>query len=522
MSSQFTRLCEERDVVRLAELLALKLGKGDVVALRGELGSGKTTLARALIRALPGVEAGEVPSPTFALMHVYETPRLTITHCDFYRLGGPEEEDELGLEEALDSGALLVEWPERSATLPAESRYEITLQATADPGLRRVTVAGIGAASVHVARLAFLFAFLDQLPAWRDARIVHMQGDASKRSYARLLRAGATALLMDAPRQADGPPVRAGKSYSRIACLADEDMARAFMAVGAALRGAQLSAPATLASDLDHGILLIEDLGERVFGAELAAGRVAQGELLRAAVDVLLHLRSVPVPARLPLPDGSSFTLPRRDRAAFEIEVELLIDWYWPLVKGERAPAAARATFARLWRSVLDRLLALPGGWFLRDFHSPNLIWLPQRGGRQRVGIIDFQDALNEHFAFDLASLLQDARVDVAPALEEALLAYYCAEARAREPAFDEPALRRAYVDFGAQRNTRLLGLWARLQARDGKAEYLQHIPRSWGYLARNLRDPALAELRAWYEEHFPAETRAALLPGPQGSGIER
>jgi len=120
MSSRFTRACDEEGIVRLAELLALKLRKGDVVALSGELGAGKTTLTRALIRALPGAGAAEVTSPTFALMNVYETPRLTVTHCDLYRLGGPEEEIELGLEEAAEMGVLIVEWPERSVALPAD------------------------------------------------------------------------------------------------------------------------------------------------------------------------------------------------------------------------------------------------------------------------------------------------------------------------------------------------------------------------------------------------------------------
>jgi aminoglycoside/choline kinase family phosphotransferase len=341
-----------------------------------------------------------------------------------------------------------------------------------------------------------------------------LQGDASTRSYARLMRGRKTALLMDAPRREDGPPVREGKSYSRIARLADENMVRAFVAIGAVLRGAQLSAPATLASDLERGLLLLEDLGDRVFGVEIAAGRASQAELMRAAVDVLLHLRGVALPARLPLPDGTSYALPRRDRAAFEIEVELLLDWYWPAVKGAPAPPGVRAEFCSLWRPVLDRLLALPGGWFLRDYHSPNLIWLPDRVGRERVGIIDFQDALNEHFAFDLVSLLQDARVDVAAALEQELYHYYCEQARARDPNFDAAAFARAYADFGAQRNTRLLGLWARLRDRDGKAKYLRHIPRSWGYLARNLRDPALAELAAWYDDNFPAGERSAPLRG--------
>ncbi len=188
---------------------------------------------------------------------------------------------------------------------------------------------------------------------------------------------------------------------------------------------------------------------------------------------------------RFPLPDGTSYRLPRRDRAAFEIEIELLLDWLWPELKGSPAPAAVRAEFQAVWRPILDRLLALPAGWFLRDFHSPNLIWLPEREGVARVGILDFQDALHEHFAFDLVSLLQDARVDVPEALERELFEHYCAQgasAGARTSTASDFAA--AYADFGAQRNTRLLGLWARLLRRDGKPHYMQHMPRTWGYLA--------------------------------------
>jgi len=206
--------------------------------------------------------------------------------------------------------------------------------------------------------------------------------------------------------------------------------------------------------------------------------------------------------------------LPRRDRAAFEIEVELLLDWHWPAIKGSPASPSVRAEFAGLWAPVLDRLLALPGGWFLRDYHSPNLIWLPQRAGVARVGIIDFQDALEEHAAFDLVSLLQDARTTVPEELESELFAYYCAEVAAREPTFDRAAFAAAYADFGAQRNTRLLGLWLRLLKRDGKPHYVQYIPRTWGYLERNLRAPELAPLAAWYELHFPVHLRSGNLPG--------
>jgi aminoglycoside/choline kinase family phosphotransferase len=455
-----------------------------------------------------------VPSPTFSLVQAYTTPRLTVTHFDLYRLNSAEEARELGFEEAMDTGAVIVEWPERAPALWPASRYEIELVETADPAVRCVTMRGRGGnAARDVGRIGELMAFLARQERWEQARISYLQGDASTRSYARLATPGGTALLMDAPRQPDGPPIRDGKPYSRIALLA-EDMVRPFVAIGSVLRKVGLSAPEVLAADLDKGILLVEDLGDRLFGAEIRAG-ASQAELWRTAVDALIALRGVPVPASLPLPDGTSYTLPRRDRAAFEIEIELLLDWLWPAIKGSPAPWSVRAEFAALWAPVLDRLLALPGGWFLRDYHSPNLIWLPARRGVARVGILDFQDALNESFAFDLVSLLQDARVDVPEQLESELFAHYCAEVKAREPAFDRAAFGTAYADFGAQRNTRLLGLWARLLKRDGKPQYLQHFPRTWGYLARNLRNPALAPLAAWYERHFPPDVRAAkLLPG--------
>jgi tRNA threonylcarbamoyl adenosine modification protein YjeE len=507
MTLEWTRDLDEAGVVRLGELLALKVRIGDVIALRGELGAGKTTLARAVIAALLGDQKAEVPSPTFSLSQVYAASRLTITHFDFYRLNSESEARELGFQEAAEIGAVIVEWPERAAALLPAGRYDIELAETSDTAVRRVTVRGLGQAGVDVRRIGELMAFLDGQPRWRHARITYLQGDASARTYARLSAGNESVLLMDAPRQPDGPPVRGGKPYSRIAHLA-EDMVRPFVAIGAVLRHAGLSAPEVLAMDLDKGLLLVEDLGDRAFGAEIATARTRQAELWRAAVDVLIALRSVPVPASLPLPDGSSYRLPRRDRDAFEIEIELLLDWYWPALEGAPAPPSVRAEFGALWAPVLDRLLALPGGWFLRDYHSPNLIWLPQRTGIARVGIIDFQDALNEHFAFDLVSLLQDARVPVPEELEAELFDHYCSEIEKREPGFERATFAAAYADFGAQRNTRLLGLWARLMKRDGKSHYLQHIPRTWGYLGRNLRSAPLAPLAAWYDRHFPPRVR--------------
>jgi tRNA threonylcarbamoyl adenosine modification protein YjeE len=501
------RALDEAALVRLAEIIALKCRRSDAVLLHGDLGAGKTTFARALVRAILDDPAAEVPSPTFSLRQDYAAPRLAVAHFDFYRLGSSAELDELGLDEALGSGLVLVEWPERVTQQWPADRLDVHLGEGADADARDVTITAHGAWIERLARVDLLDAFLHNsaadgavLPAIERVRF--LQGDASSRAYARLMHAGGlSTVLMDSPRTADGPPVRDGRPYSRIAHLAED--VRPFVAVGTFLHGAGISAPRLLAHDCRNGFLILEDLGDRAFGREVVKGPAHQAELWRAAVDLLVKLRTVPVPDSLPLPDGSSWTLPRFDRAALEIEVELLLDWYWPHAKGDAADDATRAEFRALWSPLIDRMLSLPAGLFLRDFHSPNLFWLPQRDGLARVGVIDFQDALAEHYAYDLASLLQDARVDVPATLERDLLVHYVASVGATDATFHEQAFRAAYALFGAQRNTRLIGLWVRLWQRDGKPDYMAHMPRTLDYLTRNLAHPELHMLRDWYRRHL-------------------
>jgi aminoglycoside/choline kinase family phosphotransferase len=167
-----------------------------------------------------------------------------------------------------------------------------------------------------------------------------------------------------------------------------------------------------------------------------------------------------------------------------------------------------RAEFLALWSPVLDAMLSRPAGVFLRDFHSPNLFWLPHGTGLRRVGLIDFQDALAEHWAYDVCSLLQDARVYVAEEIEARELARYCRDVSRFDPAFDEHEFRAAYATFGLQRNTRLVGLWVRLLRRDGKPNYLRHMSRTWRYIERNGRHPDLAPLAAWFDRHVPSSVR--------------
>jgi N-acetylmuramate 1-kinase len=475
---------------RLAELLALYVRGGDLILLEGDLGAGKTTFARAFIRALAADALLEVPSPTFALLQSYETHRLTVHHFDLYRLGGPADVREIGFEDALTAGLVLVEWPDRADGLLPPERLTVQLADGPDADHRRVTLAGTGGWAERLAHIGRVHGFLSGT-AWRDATVAHLAGDASRRSYARLTSSTGTCLLMDSPPLAPLPIVRDGKPYWAIARSAPD--VRSFVAVGEALASYGLSVPALLARNTDDGLLLVEDLGDSTFGVALQAG-APMGDLTRAACDVLTELAQRPVP---------SF-LPPYDHGALMIEAKLLLDWYWPHATGRPPWPEQVSQFEELWTEALAPVLVTAPAWVLRDVHSPNLIWLPQRTGLQRVGVIDFQDALAGHAAYDLASLLFDARLDVPEALEQELLAYSIAQRTNREPHFDADHFRLAYATLAAQRNTKILGIFARLAKRDGKPEYLRHLPRIKGYLKRALAHEGLADLRDWYQRNLP------------------
>jgi len=180
-----------------------------------------------------------------------------------------------------------------------------------------------------------------------------------------------------------------------------------------------------------------------------------------------------------------------------------MLEWYLP-DRGVTPSEDLRAEFVAMWRDILQKPAAAQRTWVLRDFHSPNLIWLGERSGIARVGIIDFQDAVLGPAAYDVVSLLQDARIDVPELVELSLFSRYIKARRAADPAFDAAEFATIYAILSAQRNTRLLGTFARLNRRDGKPQYLRHQPRIWSYLTRSLAHPALAPLRDWYQAHVP------------------
>jgi tRNA threonylcarbamoyl adenosine modification protein YjeE len=497
-------LSNETATAHLMADLALLIGPGDVITLSGDLGAGKTAAARAMIRYLAGDEALEVPSPTFTLAQTYDLPPFPLVHADLYRVNDPTELEEIGLSPLPEGTLALIEWPERAPGALPHDRIDVALSHRPALGstARAAEITGYGKAAAQVTRLKALRDFLDGA-GYADAKRRRMAGDASTRSYARLIRDDGVVILMNSPRRPDGPAIYHGKSYSAAVHLAED--VKPFVAIAGALRQRGFAAPAIHHADLDAGFLITEDFGSA--GVIEGEPPAPIAERYQAATDVLAALHREPLPEILPLAPQITYAMPTFDTEALLVEVGLMLEWYLP-DRGVEPTNNLRAEFVMMWRELLSKPAATAKTsfktWVLRDFHSPNLIWLAEREGLAKVGIIDFQDAVLGPAAYDLVSLLQDARIDVPEELELALLTRYIKARRASDETFDPAGFAELYAIMSAQRNTRLLGTFARLNRRDGKPHYLRHQPRIWTYLNRSLAHPALSRFRDWYAAHVP------------------
>lgn len=317
---------------------------------------------------------------------------------------------------------------------------------------------------------------------WSDAVREPLAEDASFRRYERLRCEERGAVLMDAP-----PP--------------HEDVC-AFIAVGRHLRLLGYSAPEVYAADIELGALLLEDLGDDLFARVLDAGGDAR-ELYTHAVDLLIDLQRQELP---------------KDVAAYDIatlldEASLFVDWYLPAVSGAAVTRSVRDPFFAAWREILPSAYEKSRVLVLRDFHVDNLMWLEQRDGTSRVGLLDFQDALIGPCLYDLVSLLEDARRDLPLSLVEEMFDRFVAGT-----GLDSVVAKTAYAILGAQRNTKIIGIFARLWQRDGKIDYLAYIPRVWDLLEGDLEHPVLTPLRIWFDRHVPSQLRGSSITGSVAS----
>jgi len=338
------------------------------------------------------------------------------------------------------------------------------------------------------------------------ARREPLPGDASSRRYERLhLPTGGTLMLMDAPLSSESRPChpratpdeRRAAGYNAMARLS-AGRVDAFAAAAGWLRSQGLSAPEVVAADPKAGLAVLEDLGEDLFTVRIERGAEPR-ELYFAAVDALaqLHGQSPPPLMRA---SGTAWPLLDYDQLALTTGVDLFLEWWPKLMAGVQLDAAAEAEWRELWAPITQRGAEGASVFTHRDYHAENLIWLPHREGPARVGMLDFQDAVRAHPAWDLLSLLQDARRDVAPDLEAAALAHYFS----LRPVADPAAFMADYWALAALNNARILGIFARLIVRDRKPRYGRFLGRVWANLERDLAEPGMRPLRGWFDRHAP------------------
>ncbi|MBR0551711.1 aminoglycoside phosphotransferase family protein [Stakelama marina] len=305
--------------------------------------------------------------------------------------------------------------------------------------------------------------FLDRA-GWGDGQILPLAGDASFRRYFRIAAPGRSAILMDAP-----PPHEDPKPFIDIAeWLVEHGFA----------------APRILARDLDRGLVLLQDFGDARMRETVDGAPESELRLYEAAVDLLVRLHKAP-----------AADVPPYDRAVYQREAGLLTEWYCPAI-GIDADVEG---YAAAWDEVLAPVLDAPAVTVLRDYHAENIMLIE---GSEALGLLDFQDALAGHAAYDLVSLLQDARRDVPRDLENAMLDRYRRITGASDD-FDT-----AYHVLGAQRNAKIIGIFTRLWQRDGKPRYPALCPRVWRYLEHDLNHPALAPVARWFDANIPPEMR--------------
>ncbi|HLF58406.1 MAG TPA: phosphotransferase [Alphaproteobacteria bacterium] len=313
---------------------------------------------------------------------------------------------------------------------------------------------------------------------WGGAKRLRLAGDASFRHYERVTQGGRTAVLMDAP------PAK--------------ENVRSYVTVARILKRLGYSAPEIYAEDVANGLLLIEDLGDDTYTRIFAhADDATEHDLYALAVDLLIDLHRR---------DEAAITagVPGYDDEKLLAEAALLVDWYLPAMRGEPAADSLRREYLGLWTKLFPVARAVKSTLVLRDYHVDNLMWLPRRRGLARVGLLDFQDAVKGPAAYDLVSLLEDARRDIKPSLVREMMDRYAAAF----PAIDRAAFLAAYSVLGAQRHCKVIGIFTRLAVRDRKPVYLGHIPRVWRLVEADLAHPVLRPVADWLARHIPPELR--------------
>ena len=472
----------------LAERLAPHLMPGDVLALTGYLGAGKSHFARALIRAL-GSKQKHLPSPTFTLVQTYDDTRLPVAHADFYRLGDPSEVDELNLSAFVEHGIACIEWADNAPHICPERTLWVHLEDFTEGGHNGRAITFKSEDEGWQRRFGFFTPelqrpvtergrhnFIEQVTGKKGLVITPVSADASFRSYWRVWLGEDSRILMDAP-----PPM--------------ENLGR-FVFIGKYLTGIGVHAPRVFEADLEKGYALLEDFGKETVFDKIAQGADGLG-YYEAAIDVLVHVAK-----------KQKADIPEQPLGQWLDEACLFTDWFLPQATGRATHTADRRQYRKHVTDIFEAMPQVPKTTMHKDYHCQNLMALAEGEGISSLGILDFQDARIGPVSYDLASLLYDVRFNV-PAHYHGILIQRFAEGF---EGIDATDLHLAVKMIAFLNLLRISGVFTRLAYRDGKKSYLEHMPLLWAHLETLLETtPELETLGAFINKHLPSKKELAV-----------
>jgi len=375
----------EDETTQLGKDIAMVLRQGDFICLSGDLGAGKSVLARGLIRHLAQDENFEVPSPTYTLCQSYETSPA-VSHFDLYRISGMDELEELGWKDALDTGCIIMEWPEQCFDEIPKEAIHVEIRETTE-NARTLKFSGNVNLLSRIERSLLIRDFLSKAD-YQDIIRKPLMGDASARSYELIKHHNEQLLLMNAPALPDGPPIKNGKPYSKIAHLAED--VTAFVAIDELIRTKGFAAPEIKAQNLDEGLLLIEHFGDEGIIDE---NRVPITERYMAAVEFLAAFHECDFDNQIKLQSGETYQIPSYDEQAILIEVDLLLQWYAPSQSGSRIEDHHASEFENIWRGYAQKIQSYEPTLVMRDYHSPNILWRETEEGLNRISLYRMQNS---------------------------------------------------------------------------------------------------------------------------------
>ncbi len=457
--------------------------KGDLLALNGEIGSGKTTLTKHLINYLTATRIDEINSPTFNLCQTYSKEDLIISHYDFYRLDYLQEIEELDINDSIKNNFTIIEWANKFSSILPKDHFEIQINNKSHQREYKILFHGEYAKKIaaHKNRLSFL-----SNSNLNIKKITKMRGDASKRKYYRVNDGQENFVLMDASEDSI-------KKTTTSKTLTD------FIVFGQYLENIGLRVPKIYEFDIQKHLILEEDLGLTTYD-ELYS-KLSFKDLISPAIESLLILVHSNYENLNDL-EGRAFEPQNFDKKVFINESKIFIDYYWPYVKNSICPEEEKYKFLFIIEKIYSNL-STDKAIVLRDFHSPNLHYLQNEKGHRKCALIDFQDALLGHPLYDLVSLAQDARFTISEDKEIYIVDAFKDKFLFNDFQLSKSSFNEQYKILAIQRSLKILGIFARLSLLEGKNNYIIHMPRVVDYIRRSMDCSLLHDLTHWLKINF-------------------